>query len=208
MNKFVIFGDSYSSFEGELPEGYAVYYIPEPCDYSDVTRREDTWWWQLKGECNLDLVRNDSFSGSSVCTTGYDWASGVNAFVSRFARLKEEGFFEQELNIIIVFGGTNDIWSNSPLGEEKYEDITEEDKKQVFPAFIWLLSNLRELYPEANIITVINNDLGTVFEETMNRIATKCNTTPVLLKSIDKTNGHPTKLGMIQIKDQIKPYIK
>ncbi len=42
MKKVIIFGDSYSTFEGEHPEKHTFYY-PK----MDVTKKEDTWWWQI-----------------------------------------------------------------------------------------------------------------------------------------------------------------
>lgn len=208
MNKLFIFGDSYSTFKGEIPEGYYDYYIPAPCDYADVVNKEETWWWQLKEECGMELVRNDSWSGSAVCKYGYGGNSGWNSFLTRFETLRKENRLDPDIDTFIVFGGTNDFWSESPFGEEKYGDITEEDKMQVYPAFAWLLTELRALYPNADILTVINCDLSDEFAETLKRVAEKCNTTPVVLQGIDKMNGHPTKIGMTQIKDQIKVKLK
>lgn len=39
--KVSILGDSYSTFAGHNPEGYAPFY---PNDRNDVTKVEETWW--------------------------------------------------------------------------------------------------------------------------------------------------------------------
>lgn len=51
-----VLGDSYSTFEGFIPKGYATWYSPTaPPETTDVNKVEQTWWWQLisvKKICN------------------------------------------------------------------------------------------------------------------------------------------------------------
>ena len=61
----VIFGDSYSTFSGYVPDGYICYYGSELCK-TDVTIVEETWWHQLIEETNANLLLNDSWSGSTI----------------------------------------------------------------------------------------------------------------------------------------------
>ena len=54
-----ILGDSYSTFQGYIPEGNAIWYGTEK-PYSrnlenDVTRVDDTWWYQLINRHGLKL---------------------------------------------------------------------------------------------------------------------------------------------------------
>lgn len=65
----LIFGDSYSTFLNYIPEGYAHYYGDS--SKSDLDSVEQTWWYQLITETHSNLVLNDSWSGSTVCNTGY-----------------------------------------------------------------------------------------------------------------------------------------
>ncbi len=47
LKNIVIFGDSYSTYEGCIPEGYATYYSKIGCaDGPSVTKmdKEETWW--------------------------------------------------------------------------------------------------------------------------------------------------------------------
>ena len=44
VRNIMIFGDSYSTFAGYIPDGYAVYYSTEEREQTDVRRVEETWW--------------------------------------------------------------------------------------------------------------------------------------------------------------------
>ena len=67
----LIIGDSYSTFKGYIPEGYAPYYTNEPGN-TDVRRVEETWWHQLQAETDCRILLNNSWSGSTICYTGYN----------------------------------------------------------------------------------------------------------------------------------------
>ena len=57
-------------------------------------------------------------------------------FICRFNKLAKEGFFkENKVDSVLVFGATNDSWLNRPIGEVKFANRTEEDVKQVLPAY-------------------------------------------------------------------------
>ena len=92
FNNFMIFGDSYSTFEGHIPEGYACHYFSTPKNDTDVTRAEETWWHLLKEETDSCLVMNNSWSGSTICYTAYGGrdCSGDSSFIYRFEKLLEE----------------------------------------------------------------------------------------------------------------------
>ena len=51
-----VLDDSYSTFEGFIPKGYATWYSPTtPPETTDVNKVEQTWWWQVisvKKICN------------------------------------------------------------------------------------------------------------------------------------------------------------
>ena len=70
-----ILGDSYSTFQGYIPEGNAYWYYvpgkPEP-ERTDVTDVTQTWWWILTHREGYKLGVNDSYSGATVSYTGYD----------------------------------------------------------------------------------------------------------------------------------------
>ena len=62
IGNVLIIGDSYSTFEGKIPDGYACYYIKSGKPETDVTKEEQTWWAQLIQETNAKLVLNISWS--------------------------------------------------------------------------------------------------------------------------------------------------
>ena len=120
----LILGDSYSTFKDYIPEGFAVYYREDGGD-TDVRSVDKTWWHQLIDDTNSNLVLNSSYSGSSICNTGYGGqdCSETHSFIARLNCLIRDGFFENnEINTVFVFGGTNDKWAGSPLGENKFSD--------------------------------------------------------------------------------------
>ena len=124
MKRIMIFGDSYSTFEGYIPKGYAAYYTKDHT-ITDVRRVNETWWKRLTDEIGAEIVMNDSWSGSTICYTGYNNTdcSRSSSFIYRLNRYAEENFFEgKDIDAVFVFGGTNDSWADVPLGEEKLED--------------------------------------------------------------------------------------
>lgn len=206
LGNVMIFGDSYSTYRYYIPEGYATYYADEPFKPTDVNRVEQTWWHQLFTYAGANLIHNNSWSGSTICYTGYGGVicKDTSSFICRLRKLKSEGFFEKNrIDTVFVFGGTNDSWCGAPTGEPKYSDWTETDLYFALPAASYFLNELKATLPDAKINVIINNGLkpalAEVFKETCRRLALPY----VALKDIDKTGGHPTILGMSQIKDQI-----
>ena len=130
MNRFVIFGDSYSTHKDYIPEGYAYYYCDEGiAPEHPVTKMQmrETWWGQLMERTDATLVLNDSWSGSTIGYTGYDGdCSTSSSFIYRYRKLMENGFFaENEVDTIHVFGGTNDTMTRlmAPLLAFTAEEI-------------------------------------------------------------------------------------
>ena len=201
----VIFGDSYSTFEGWVPEGYSHYYSPKGARGEDVLRVEDTWWYPLAAELQLHIVRNDSYSGSTVCHTGYDGHDYSKiSFVGRVERLAAEGFFKQnEIDTVLVFGTTNDSWANAPLGELRFDVTDRQELYQVLPAVGYLGCRLRELLPKAKIVFIVNDLLKPEIVQAQLETARHVGADCVLLHDVDKKNGHPTVKGMQAIKAQV-----
>lgn len=109
----MIFGDSYSTYEGHIPAGYAVYYSGHRDNPPDVFDVKNTWWGRLIAETDSTLVQNNSWSGSTIGYTGYNNSdcSHSSSFIYRFEKLLAEGFFEEhKIDRLFVFGGTNDSW--------------------------------------------------------------------------------------------------
>lgn len=210
LGNVMIFGDSYSTYRYYIPEDYPTFYADEPFKPTDVNRVEQTWWHQLFTYAGANLIQNNSWSGSTICYTGYGGAncSRTSSFIYRLRKLKDEGFFESNpIDSVFVFGGTNDSWCGAPTGEPKYGDWEESDLFFSLPAASCFLSELKEALPEAKIVVIINTNLKKALAEVFKESCTRLGLTFVELQDIDKTSGHPTVLGMSQIAQQIKETI-
>lgn len=205
LGNVVILGDSYSTFEGYVPSGYAIYYFKNEgaTDVRDVT---ETWWYRLIKETDSKLILNDSWSGSTVCHTGYNNSdvSKTSSFVCRVNKYITDGFFDKnKVDTLFIFGGTNDSWADSPIGEIKFDNWQTEELYSYLPAAAYLISTLKEFLPDTRIIWIINSDLkDAVFEGTI-KICEHYGIQHIELKDIDKHCGHPTVKGMEQIKNTV-----
>lgn len=210
LNNVVIFGDSYSTFEGHIPEGYFPYYSASEDSETDVRKVSETWWYQLMQETNSNLLLNNSWSGSTICYTGWGHVdcSETSSFIYRLKELTESGYFkENKVDTVFVLGGTNDSWCEAPLGESKYADWKKEDLYSVLPAIPYFFKNLKEALPEANIICIINSELKPEITEGMKAACEYYGIPSIQLKNVDKVWGHPTIEGMKNIKDQVLAYL-
>lgn len=204
----IIFGDSYSTFKGYIPEGYSYYYSPNERPEMDVSGVEKTWWHLLREELGIEILRNDSWSGSTLCNTGYAGdCSKTSSFIYRLEKLEKEGFFKQKIDTVLVFGCTNDSWADAPLGNVKLDSQTKEDLFSVCPAICYFAAKLRKILPDANIIFIINTGLKPEISETVKIAAEYNKCSYIELNDIDKISGHPTAKGMEQIKEQVKSFI-
>ena len=97
IKNFMIFGDSYSTHRDHIPEGYAFYYTDEgrkPEEPVTKMKYEETWWGRFIAKTGANLVHNNSWSGSTIGYTGYSGdCSKRSAFIYRYRKLMEEGFF-------------------------------------------------------------------------------------------------------------------
>ncbi len=204
LKNMFIMGDSYSTYEGYIPEGYKPYYGDTKPKERGLRSVDDTWWRQVARECGYDILVNDSWSGSTVCNSIRPNDPMEYTFVRRIDKYIAEGFFDNnEIDTFFIFGGTNDSWRDCPIGENKYDDFTEADLDYALPAFCYLVSKIQSQTNIKRIVAIINSELK---PEITNGIMDACKHYQieyVLLHDIDKYSGHPTKLGMAQICEQI-----
>ncbi len=200
QKNMMIFGDSYSTYNGYIPEGYAIYY-----PHLDVDDVEQTWWKQLSHALGAQVVLNDSWSGSTVCNTGYEGdCSKTSSFLHRLELLTENGFFaEHTLDHIFVFGGTNDSWSGNDAGEVQYENRTEEDLYRILPGFACFIDRLLRVADKKAVHVIVNSELRREVTDGIIEICRHYDVAHTVLAEIDKEAGHPTVRGMTQIKEQI-----
>ena len=198
----VILGDSYSTFEGYVPEGFAVWYDSNVKEQNDVCEAEQTWWYKLIREKRLKLLGNNSYSGSTVCNTGYDGEDySDRSFIARMPQTL--GYSSARPDVILIFGGTNDSWANAPLGSLKFSDWTEDDLKQALPAYCYMLDYYRTNAPGSRVINIVNDGLKPEITDGIVAAAKHYGMEYILLEGIDKGWGHPTVKGMQQICDAL-----
>lgn len=192
--KVSVLGDSYSTFVGVIPSNYSSFY---PNDRNDVTKIEQTWWSLYVKAKGYALEKNDSWGGTTICGTGY---GGMNSSYSNFiSRVDSLG----NPDIIFVFGGTNDAWANSPMGEYQYSDWTKDDCKYFRPALACLIDMLQKRYAQTEICFILNSELREPINESMREVCKHYNVKLVELHDIEKQNGHPSINGMKSICDQL-----
>lgn len=201
-NNVFIMGDSYSTYEGYIPNGYNFYYSDERKEKPIVRGVEKTWWNMLAKENNLNIILNDSFSGSTICNTVRETLSVESSFVSRIDKyIREKLFAENKINTMFIFGGTNDSWIDAPVGNLKYSEWTVDELRCVLPAFCYLINRAKKVVDD--IFVIINTDLKQEITEGFIEVCKTNEIRYLCLKEIDKENGHPTELGMKQIFEQV-----
>ena len=107
-----IMGDSISTFKGCIPAGNATWY-----PRGEVNSSDKTWWSLLLGLTGAELGINNSWSGSRVSNTSETNSGNLGPdrcmpAIARIESLDDNG----TPDIILLFGGTNDINNGVPLG--------------------------------------------------------------------------------------------
>ena len=54
IGNFVIYGDSYSTYKGYIPQGYPTYYTPDEVPPTDTVFEEN---WRVNSACGLISLR-------------------------------------------------------------------------------------------------------------------------------------------------------
>ena len=204
--KVSILGDSYSTYdEAVSPAWNYVWYGPNEkknWEVNDVHSVEQTWWSLVIKDKGYKLEKNNSFSGSTVCYTGYgknDYSD--RAFITRMCNLGNP-------DIILVLAGTNDSWAKSPVGSYLHEGWTRKDLYSFRPAFCYMMWYLKRNYPDARIINICNSELSPEVTETEARVCEYYGITNVQLHDIEKQGGHPSVKGMKAISQQVEDALK
>jgi hypothetical protein len=193
-----VLGDSYSTFEGAIPKGNAIWYFKRNNpNQTDVNRVEQTWWSLLIADKGWKLEMNESYSGSTICNTGYnkdDYSD--RSFTKRMVNLGNP-------DIIFIFGATNDSWAHSPIGDYKYDDITTDDLWSFRPAMAKMLAWMKEHYAQSDIYFLLNDGLSDDINTSVKTICEHYGVKCIELQQIDKMAGHPSVKGMQQIAKQV-----
>lgn len=147
VTRLSILGDSISTFEGWIPEGYSCYF---PMD-GDVVEVEQTWWQMVLKDTGMELCVNGSSSGSTC--TGDSTSTDDCRYGCSDCRIGDliggNGCFP---DVIIVYMGTNDVMKSVPLGDNDGTQAVEEGVIENFSdAYCLMLDKLIASYPNAEI---------------------------------------------------------
>ena len=200
QQKISILGDSYSTFYGYVTPATNLcwYGVPGEVKENDVTQVEETWWYQLMDGEKFCLECNNSYSGSTVCNTGYDKADySDRSFIARMDDLGNP-------DVILVFGATNDSWAEVPLGDFVYGDWTTASLYKFRPAFSYMLNYLVTHYPSASIYQITNTELSAEITASIEEICRYYQVVNIRLSDVDKQWGHPSVSGMASICRQVR----
>lgn len=142
-----IVGDSISTFDEWIPEGYYDFY-PFNGEVTDVNQ---TWWKMVLDDMGYELCVNASSSGSTCIgdslATDYP-QHGCNNF--RTGGLADENGVHPD--IIIVYMGTNDFMQAVPLGDNDGTRHVEEGNIENFSdAYCLMLDKIKANYPDSQI---------------------------------------------------------
>ena len=209
--RFSILGDSYSAFTDYVhPDTNEVWYRLPPDNVSDVTEIGDVWWYQVATAMQWKLDVNNSFSGAPICNSG-NGNYGTHSFVRRMDDLGKP-------DVIFVFGGTNDVWYQVPLGDFVYDNWSDEQLRAFRPALACVFSNLKAQHPKATIYFLLDMRLGErhrilderseEFKSSIREIASHYGIVCIELHDISKKWSHPDKEGQARIATQVVETLK
>lgn len=199
-----ILGDSYSTYEGFLtPQTNSVWYqAKNAAKKTDVGSVTQTWWHQLIAQKGWRLCVNNSYSGATICHTGYEGNDySDRSFLTRMDNLGCP-------DIIFIFGATNDSWAGVSMGDYKYDDITAADLYQFRPAMARMLAWMQQRYIGTEIYFLLNDGLRDSINESVRTICQHYGIRCIELHDIDKRSSHPSVKGMRQIAKQVAAVIE
>lgn len=193
-----ILGDSYSTYEGYIPRGNAIWYWAKADTAStDVQSVRQTWWWQVISEGGFLLEKNESYSGATISYRGYrgeDYSD--RSFITRLPRLGSP-------DVLFIFGGTNDSWAGVPVGVADGTDLY-----TYLPALNRLLTEVQDRYPNVRIYFLLNDGLRDDITQGTLELCRAHDIPCIQLHDIDKKSGHPSIAGMEEIARQVLDGLK
>ena len=143
---FSILGDSISTFEGiSVPKESAHYDMPKKLE-ANILTVSDTWWGQVADSLEMQLLVNNSISGSTVTWHPLYEYDSYGCSDKRTSTLDKEGVSP---DVVMVWLGTNDFGNAI-----KVEPTTNDDKGNlsIFSiAYEKMLEKLKKNYPNAEI---------------------------------------------------------
>lgn len=144
--KLGIIGDSISTYEGWIPDGYDVYYR----NGGILPSVENTYWKIAINELGM-VVGNCSWSGSYVSGDSTSTSNAnIGTSTKRINDLSADGI---NPDIVLVYMGTNDFLFGRDKGEfNMSSDYVDGNISTFMNAYALLLTKIRKAYPNCKIL--------------------------------------------------------
>ena len=159
-----ILGDSISTFKGYIPisDGFNLNHRPRYPQDNLLSDVNETWWMQIIHDLDAKLGINDSWAGSIVTNTisGNSGDQGENAAMASLTRIQNLGS-NGTPDVILFYGGTNDIGHSMPLGSfdssdaPTVVDLSSTRWDSVADAYVEAILRMKYFYPNAEIIAML-----------------------------------------------------
>ena len=142
-----ILGDSISTYEGYIPEGFAVFF-PLKGEVTDVSQ---TWWMKLLDDTGMKLCSNDSSAGSTC--VGYSMSVDDPKYGCGGYRISALAGEQGKIpDVIIIYMGTNDLLTAVPLGDnDGTKWVSEGEIENFSDAYCLILDKIASNYPISQI---------------------------------------------------------
>lgn len=187
-----ILGDSISTFDDWIPEGYYDFY-PMNGAVADVGQ---TWWKMVLDDTGMQLCVNGSSSGSTCAgdSTGTaDPQHGCSDFRINGLTAADGSIPD----VIIVYMGTNDFIKAVPLGDNDGTKAVAEGSIENFSdAYCLILDKLHVRYPDAQIFCCKLMPVGVVgadmtYEPFVNEQGMTIDSYSRQIETIAEAKGYP-----------------
>jgi lysophospholipase L1-like esterase len=165
--KISFLGDSITTFQGWIPEGYAYYY-----PRYGITDVEQTWWKQLINVTGMELVKNCAWSGSKITGNAASTTSAAAGCSTK--RINDLADGNKVPDIIIILISINDFGADVPLGTWDGGLLPEDSTNvgNVSEAYALMVSKILKTYPHAEVFC------GTVLETPLHNYDSTTNQYP------------------------------
>lgn len=138
---FSVLGDSYSAYQGYVPEGYAYHYPA-----GSVDTPQEMWWAELASATGMEMDTCNAYSGSALSYTGQFPERPSGASDERLANLGTSPDY------IIIMMGLNDFNQNAYPGTYKPGDTMPEDISNFRNALTTALNKIQANYGTSEIV--------------------------------------------------------
>ena len=169
MKYISVIGDSISTYEGYIPEGYNLYYGSELQAVNEMKSVNDTWWMKVINALGGTLCVNNSFSGSRASGDEFPAACCDE-------RINALGRGGSDPDAVLIYIGYNDFGGCVDI----FPDGDSQSTLYFSNAYETMIKKIKARYPKTEIIcgTLMpnfvrshendafpTNDVGTDIEE-------------------------------------------